>query len=149
MRARVRAKAGADLATGYLVLLELRKVSRSFGGLVAVKGVDLSVETGEIVGLIGPNGAGKTTLFNLITGAYRPNSGAIVFEEADITRLPPHARCKLGIARTFQLVRPFPNLSVVDNVAVGSVFGRNPAGSRRAAEVAAHDALGLLGLEDR
>jgi branched-chain amino acid transport system ATP-binding protein len=131
------------------VLLELRQVSRSFGGLTAVRRVDLAIEAGHIVGLIGPNGAGKTTLFNLITGAYRPNSGAIVFEGADITRLPPHARCKLGIARTFQLVRPFPNLSVLDNVAVGSVFGRNPAGSRRAAEVAARDALTLLGLEHR
>ena len=111
--------------------------------------VDLAVEAGHIVGLIGPNGAGKTTLFNLITGTYRPNSGAIVFEAADITRLAPHSRCKLGIARTFQLVRPFPNLSVLDNVAVGSVFGRQPAGSRRAAEVAARDTLKLLGLEDR
>jgi branched-chain amino acid transport system ATP-binding protein len=131
------------------VLLELRQVSRSFGGLAAVRRVDLAVEAGHIVGLIGPNGAGKTTLFNLITGTYRPNSGAIVFEGADITRVPPHSRCKLGIARTFQLVRPFPNLSVLDNVAVGSVFGRNPAASRRAAEVAARDALILLGLEDR
>jgi branched-chain amino acid transport system ATP-binding protein len=131
------------------VLLELRQVSRSFGGLTAVRRVDLAIEAGHILGLIGPNGAGKTTLFNLITGTYRPNNGAIVFEGTDITRLPPHARCKLGIARTFQLVRPFPNLSVLDNVAVGSVFGRKPAGSRRAAEMAAHDALGLLGLEDR
>jgi branched-chain amino acid transport system ATP-binding protein len=114
-----------------------------------VRRVDLAVEAGHIVGLIGPNGAGKTTLFNLITGTYRPNSGAIVFEGADITRLAPHSRCKLGIARTFQLVRPFPNLSVLDNVAVGSVFGRQPAGSRRAAEVAARDTLKLLGLEDR
>jgi branched-chain amino acid transport system ATP-binding protein len=131
------------------VLLELRQVSRSFGGLAAVRRVDLAVEAGHIVGLIGPNGAGKTTLFNLITGTYRPNGGAIVFEGADITRVPPHSRCKLGIARTFQLVRPFPNLSVLDNVAVGSVFGRNPAASRRAAEVAARDALILLGLEHR
>jgi branched-chain amino acid transport system ATP-binding protein len=131
------------------MLLQLRAVSRSFGGLAAVRRVDLAVETGHILGLIGPNGAGKTTLFNLITGTYRPNSGAILFEGADITRLAPHSRCKLGIARTFQLVRPFPNLSVLDNVAVGSVFGRNPAGSRRAAEVAARDTLGLLGLEDR
>jgi branched-chain amino acid transport system ATP-binding protein len=114
-----------------------------------VRRVDLAVEAGHIVGLIGPNGAGKTTLFNLITGTYRPNSGAIVFEGADITRLAPHSRCKLGIARTFQLVRPFPNLSVLDNVAVGSVFGRQPAASRRAAEVAARDTLKLLGLEDR
>ena len=131
------------------MLLELRKVSRSFGGLTAVRVVDLQVEAGEIVGLIGPNGAGKTTLFNLITGTFRPNSGTILFEGADITGLSPHARCKHGIARTFQLVRPFPNLSLLDNVAVGSVYGRRPAPSRRAAEAAARETLGMLGLLDR
>ena len=131
------------------MLLELSKVSRSFGGLAAVKAVDFSVEAGEIVGLIGPNGAGKTTLFNLITGAYRPNAGAIRFEGTEISKLPPHARCKLGIARTFQLVRPFPNLTVLDNVAVGSVYGRQPAKSRQAAEAAARDVLEMLGMVDR
>jgi branched-chain amino acid transport system ATP-binding protein len=131
------------------MLLELRQVSRSFGGLTAVKSVDLQVDSGEIVGLIGPNGAGKTTLFNLITGTFRPNRGTIVFEGRDITGLAPNARCRLGIARTFQLVRPFPNLSVLDNVAVGSVYGRQPAASRRTAEVAARETLDLLGLSDR
>ena len=131
------------------MLLELRQVSRAFGGLMAVKSVDLSVAEGEILGLIGPNGAGKTTLFNLVTGTFRPTRGAILFDGRDITRLAPHARCKLGIARTFQLVRPFPNLSVLDNVAVGSVYGREPAPSRRAAELAAFQTLELLGLADR
>jgi branched-chain amino acid transport system ATP-binding protein len=131
------------------MLLELTRVSRSFGGLAAVKSVDLQVDAGEIVGLIGPNGAGKTTLFNLITGAFRPSSGTIRFGGRDITGLAPHARCRLGIARTFQLVRPFPNLSVLDNVAVGSVYGREPAASRRAAEAAARETLDLLGLADR
>jgi branched-chain amino acid transport system ATP-binding protein len=131
------------------MLLELRKVSRSFGGLAAVKAVDLNVRTGEIVGLIGPNGAGKTTLFNLITGTYRPNHGTVLFEGVDITRMAPHARCSLGIARTFQLVRPFPNLTVLDNVAVGSVYGRQPAKSRLAAEAVARQTLDLLGLLDR
>jgi branched-chain amino acid transport system ATP-binding protein len=131
------------------MLLELRQVSRSFGGLTAVKSVDLRVDSGEIIGLIGPNGAGKTTLFNLITGTFRPNRGTILFEGRDITGLAPDARCRLGIARTFQLVRPFPNLSVLDNVAVGSVYGRQPAASRRAAEVAARETLDLLGLNDR
>jgi branched-chain amino acid transport system ATP-binding protein len=131
------------------MLLELSGVSRSFGGLAAVKSITLQVDAGEIVGLIGPNGAGKTTLFNLITGTFLPNSGMIVFDGRDITRLAPHARCKLGIARTFQLVRPFPNLSVLDNVAVGSIYGRQPATSRRAAEAAARQTLELLGLGDR
>jgi len=122
-----RARGGEVLARGDAVLVELNSVSRYFGVLAAVKAVDLRVEVGQIVGLIGPNGAGKTTLFNLITGVYRPNAGAILFEGADITRMAPHARCRLGIARTFQLVRPFPNLTVLDNVAVGSVYGRRPA----------------------
>jgi branched-chain amino acid transport system ATP-binding protein len=131
------------------MLLELSQVSRSFGGLMAVRSVDLSVAEGEILGLIGPNGAGKTTLFNLITGTYLPHRGSIRFDGRDITRLAPHARCKLGIARTFQLVRPFPNLSVLDNVSIGSIYGRAPAASRRAAEQAASHTLELLGLHDR
>jgi branched-chain amino acid transport system ATP-binding protein len=131
------------------MLLELRGVSRSFGGLAAVRSVDLNVEQGQIVGLIGPNGAGKTTLFNLIAGTYRPTSGAVVFDGQDITRLAPYARCRLGIARTFQLVRPFPHLSVLDNVAIGGVYGRHPAASRTAAEKDARESLQLLGLLDR
>src|SRR5215467_8473931 len=91
-------------------LLRLDKVSRAFGGLMAVRRVDLRVNEGEILGLIGPNGAGKTTLFNLITGMYRPTGGTVHLLGQDITRMPPPRRCKLGIARTFQLVRPFQNL---------------------------------------
>jgi branched-chain amino acid transport system ATP-binding protein len=135
--------------SGGAALLELRSVSRSFGGLMAVRKVDLTVQAGEIVGLIGPNGAGKTTLFNLITGVYRPHTGAILFDGVDVTHMAPHRRCKAGIARTFQIVRPFPNLSVLDNVTVGSVFGREPAATRRAAEAQARETLALLGLEDR
>src|SRR5438270_1875312 len=131
------------------MLLEMRQVSRSFGGLTAGKSVDLRVDSSEIVGLIGPNGAGKTTLFILITGTFRPNRGTILFEGRDITGLAPDARCSTGIARTFQLVRPFPNLSVLDNVAIGSVYGRQPASSRRAADIAASETLELLGLQNR
>jgi len=130
-------------------LLRLDGVSRSFGGLRAVSRVDLVVQAGEILGLIGPNGAGKTTLFNLITGLFPPTEGRVYFQGADITRTPPPKRCTLGIARTFQLVRPFPHLSVLDNVAVGRIYGRERAGSRRQAEAEALDVLALVGLADR
>src|SRR5688572_13120583 len=125
-------------------LLRLDSVSRSFGGLRAVSRVDLVVQPGEILGLIGPNGAGKTTLFNLITGVFQPTEGRVFFQNAEITRLAPAKRCALGIARTFQLVRPFPHLSVLDNVAVGRLYGRERAPSRRQAEDEALDVLALV-----
>jgi branched-chain amino acid transport system ATP-binding protein len=130
-------------------LLRLEGVSRAFGGLMAVRSVHLAVRSGEILGLIGPNGAGKTTLFNLITGVYRPTRGSVHLEGQDITRLAPPHRCKLGIARTFQLVRPFQNLTVLQNVAVGRIYGRQPAGSRHQADLEAFDLLETVGLADR
>ena len=130
-------------------ILELRGVWRSFGGLTAVKNVDFTVPPGEIVGLIGPNGAGKTTLFNLITGTYLPNRGSVWFDGQEVTRLPPDARCRRGIARTFQIVRPFPNLTVLQNVAVGSSYGHVRAPSRLAAERQALEVLETLQLADR
>jgi branched-chain amino acid transport system ATP-binding protein len=132
-----------------LPLLTLEGVSRSFGGLVAVRSVDLAVEDGEILGLIGPNGAGKTTLFNLITGFYLPTAGKVVFAGRDITRMGPPERCSLGIARTFQLVRPFQRLSVLQNVAVGRLYGRQAAPSRHQAEAEALEVLELVGLAAR
>jgi len=105
-------------------LLEGRGISRSFGGLQALDRVDLSIGRGDVVGLIGPNGAGKTTLFNVICG-LRPTSGRVLVDGADITGLPPHRICQRGIARTFQLTRPFVELSVLDNVAAAVLFGRN------------------------
>jgi branched-chain amino acid transport system ATP-binding protein len=116
---------------------------------MAVRTVDLVVQPGEILGLIGPNGAGKTTLFNLITGVYRPTAGAIYLQDTDITRLAPPKRCKLGIARTFQLVRPFPSLTVLQNVAIGRIYGREPARSGTQADAEAFDLLELVGLADR
>src|SRR2546421_12771080 len=98
------------------MLLQLDKVAKSFGGLTALKDIDLALQQGEILGLIGPNGAGKTTLFNLITGVYLPSRGRVYFQGRDITRQRPADRCKQGIARTFQLIRPFPNMTVLDNV---------------------------------
>jgi len=116
---------------------------------MAVRTVDLVVQPGEILGLIGPNGAGKTTLFNLITGVYRPTAGSIHMHGADITRLAPPKRCKLGIARTFQLVRPFQNLTVLQNVAIGRIYGRDPARSGTQADAEAFDLLEMVGLADR
>lgn len=104
-------------------LLEGEGVTRHFGGLAAVAGVDFYVNQGEILGLIGPNGAGKTTLFNLISAALRPSSGTISYEGRPITGLPPHKICRLGIARTFQTVKIFAHLPTVRNVMVGSLFG--------------------------
>jgi branched-chain amino acid transport system ATP-binding protein len=116
---------------------------------MAVRSVDLAVEPGEILGLIGPNGAGKTTLFNLITGFYRPTAGRMQLGTDEITRLAPEKRCRLGIARTFQLVRPFLNLTVLENVAVGRIYGREAARSRRQAEAEAQQILELVGLHER
>lgn len=131
------------------MLLKLERVTKSFGGVMAVRAVDLTVAEGEILGLIGPNGAGKTTLFNLITGFYRSDSGIVFFQEKDITKLGPADRCKRGIARTFQLVRPFQNMTLGENVAVGCIYGRVPASSRRQAETQAREILDLVGLADQ
>jgi branched-chain amino acid transport system ATP-binding protein len=106
------------------VLLRTQKVTKIFGGLAAVKEVDLEVKRGEIFGLIGPNGAGKTTLFNLVSGVYRPNSGTIEFKGQDFSAIHrPHQVCERGIGRTFQIVKPFGNLSALENVMIG-VFSK-------------------------
>jgi branched-chain amino acid transport system ATP-binding protein len=104
-------------------ILEAEGVTKYFGGLAAVSQVGLGVDQGEVVGLIGPNGAGKTTLFNLISGALAPREGAIRFNGQDITGLKPHRICKMGLARTFQSVKIFANMPVLDNVLLGSMFG--------------------------
>ncbi len=105
-------------------LLEVRHATRRFAGLVAVHDVSFTLAPGEILGLIGPNGAGKTTLISLISGTLSPNEGEILFQGEPITRVPAYQRARLGIGRTFQIMRPFPGLSVLDNVAVGALFGR-------------------------
>lgn len=107
-----------------LKLLEGRKITKRFGGLLALNDVDFYVDDGEIVGLIGPNGAGKTTLFNVVAGTFPPTSGELTFEGKRITGLKPHQICKLGIARTFQTPKPFPNMTVYENVLVPVTFGR-------------------------
>ena len=99
-----------------MIVLEVKNVTKKFGGLEAVKNMELNVKKGEILGLIGPNGAGKTTLFNIITGFYKPDKGKIYFCNRDITGLKPEQICRLGIARTFQIVKPLWKLTVLENV---------------------------------
>jgi branched-chain amino acid transport system ATP-binding protein len=113
-------------------VLALESVTKRFGGLTAVRQVTLEVPAGELLGIIGPNGAGKTTLFNVIAGYYRPDEGRIRFGGHDITGRPPHAICRLGLTRTFQLVKPFGNLSVLDNVMIGSLTRVTSVRSARA-----------------
>jgi len=103
-------------------ILELRGVSRRFGGLDALAEVDLSVQPGEIVGLIGPNGAGKTTLVNVVTGVYKPSSGSIRFNRSKIDGLKPYQISRIGVARTFQVVQPFPEMSVLENVMAPAIY---------------------------
>ncbi len=127
-------------------LLEVSDVSRSFRGLKALSEVSLEVGSEEIVGLIGPNGAGKTTLFNTISGFLKPDSGRIEFEGQSLVGLKPHHICALGVARTFQIVKPFGRLSVLENVAVG---GFNRTSDAAAAEEKAWSVLEFVGLDDK
>jgi branched-chain amino acid transport system ATP-binding protein len=106
------------------VILGLDNLTKSFGSLKAVDGVNLAVAPGEALGIIGPNGAGKSTLFNLVTGLLRPDAGSISFDGRDITRAPPRARCVAGIGRSFQIPHPFENLTVFENLLVAAVHGR-------------------------
>jgi branched-chain amino acid transport system ATP-binding protein len=129
-------------------LLEVERLSKGFGGVQAVSDVSFTLDEGELLGVMGPNGSGKTTLFNLIAGALRPDSGRIRFRGHDVAGLPPHRVCARGIARTFQLVRPFAGLSALDNVLVGRLFGRGRVSTAGAAADALR-LLALVGLEGR
>jgi branched-chain amino acid transport system ATP-binding protein len=126
-----------------MALLEVKGLTRDFGGLRAVAGLDFEVSQGEILGLIGPNGAGKTTVFNLVTGFVGPTSGEIRFEGRSVVGLRPHAVARRGIARTFQVVKPFAGLTVLENVTLAA-FLRHAA--RRDAEARAFEALERMGL---
>ncbi|MDR7554326.1 MAG: ABC transporter ATP-binding protein [Armatimonadota bacterium] len=127
-------------------LLAVEGVTRRFGGLVAVDRVSLQVEAGEVVGLIGPNGAGKTTLFHLISGFLRPDAGRVVFAGRDLAGLRPFEICRLGLVRTFQIVRPFAELSVQRNVLVGALAR---GASMREAQRIARECLAFVGLAGR
>jgi len=126
-------------------ILEGAGLTKRFGGLYAVTGVDLHVEQGETVGLIGPNGAGKTTLFNLVSGALKPDAGTITFKGRNVTGLSPNQICRAGIARTFQTVKVFANMPVIDNVRLGALFGKTGADAAGAA-AKAEEMLDFVGL---
>lgn len=129
------------------VILQVENVSKSFGGLSALSHLSLALDDGEILGLIGPNGSGKTTLFNLITGLMKPDSGKIVFMNRDITGARCHQICCRGIARTFQLVRPFPYLTTLQNVMAGRLYGERSAPRLKEAAIEAEAILEYVGLK--
>jgi branched-chain amino acid transport system ATP-binding protein len=128
------------------MLLSVSGISKTFGGLQALTNVDLAVEEGKITGLIGPNGAGKTTLFNVITGFYKPEQGSIFFQGEEITKFPPHRICEKGISRTFQIAKPFEDLTLFKTVTIGAlVHCSTVADAEKKAERLLHD----LRIEDK
>jgi branched-chain amino acid transport system permease protein len=135
-------------ATAGRSVIECVDVTRSFGGVRALQGVTLAIGEGELVGLVGPNGSGKTTLVNLMSGVLRPTSGGVLVDGQSISRLPPHRIAHLGVARTYQIPRPFESMTVRDNVAMAIMFGRAPH-TLRQARLAADEHLDLVGLAVR
>ena len=129
-------------------VLSVAGLVKRFGGLTAVDDVGFDVARGEIFAIIGPNGAGKTTLLNLISGLLAPSAGAVTLHGRDVTRLGTAERCRLGLGRAFQVVQPFPEMTVRENVLVGALFGK-PDVRRREAERRADEALALVGLDRR
>lgn len=128
---------------------EVKDLSRRFGGIQAVREFNFKVDKGELVGMIGPNGAGKTTIFNCVTGFIKPDKGTIRFKGQDITNLKPHQIVERGITRTFQIVRPFQNLKVLDNVAISLISSKRNLGSSKSVKQAAMDILELVGISGR
>jgi branched-chain amino acid transport system ATP-binding protein len=129
-----------------MALLSVTGLSKRFGALRAVNEVSFAVEQGEILGLIGPNGSGKSTTFNCIAGLYVPTAGRVVFQDNDITGLPPNRICHQGVGRTFQIPRPFRNLTLIENVALSAFFGQDRGASRADCWRLAEEALTLVGL---
>jgi branched-chain amino acid transport system ATP-binding protein len=130
-------------------MLEVRDLTRNFGGLRAIDALSFIVGKGEFCGVIGPNGAGKTTLLNLVTGYVRPSSGSVILDGRDVTGLRPYRVCRLGIARTFQITRPFNEMTVEENIMVGFLFsGRTPGGLQGAQESCRELAV-LVGLDSK
>lgn len=129
-------------------MLNIQGVTKSFGGLKAVKSVDMSIEEGEILGLVGPNGAGKSTLLNLISGVYRPDTGGIFFQEKNITKLSLDAICKKGIAKTFQHPKSFPGLSAREGVMISALYGNGHRPTMKEAKSEAEECLNRVGFPD-
>ncbi|MGE3992269.1 ABC transporter ATP-binding protein [Pseudorhodoplanes sp.] len=130
-------------------MLEVEDVSKRFGGLSAISDLSFNLARGEVLGIIGPNGAGKTTLLNLITGYDTPTAGSIRFEGRELSGLPPYAICRMGIARTFQVVRPFEEMSVADNIMTGALFSSNSYISSTQAQRRVDEALDMVDLTAR
>jgi branched-chain amino acid transport system ATP-binding protein len=130
-------------------IIEARGLKKSFGGLTAVRNVDFHLEEGEIVGLIGPNGAGKTTLFNLVSGVIRYDEGTLLFNGTSLASLKPFEICRLGIGRTFQIVRPFLKMTCLENVLVGMIGGRDKKDTAGEKKEEAKGYLKFVGLESR
>jgi branched-chain amino acid transport system ATP-binding protein len=128
-------------------ILALEQISKRFGAVVVADGIDLALGEGEALGIIGPNGAGKTTLFGIATGAVRPDSGRMLFAGDDITRLSPERRCRLGLARSFQIPQPFAGMTVFENVVVAAAFGNNER--EKAVYGRCADLLASCGLADK
>jgi branched-chain amino acid transport system ATP-binding protein len=129
--------------------LKIEGLCKSFGGLMAIDHLDFEVEEGEIIGLIGPNGSGKTTALNLLTGFLKPNSGTITFRGENVTGLSRSRMCQKGMARTFQLVKPFLGFTALQNVMVGRVYGQEPAKNLKVAAEESRDILERVGLLDK
>ena len=128
-------------------MLELKGISKAFGAIVVASDIDLTLSRGEALGVIGPNGAGKSTLFNLITGMLRPDRGRIILEDEDITQMPPEARCRAGLGRSFQIPLPFTHLTVFENLSVAALFGAQV--SEAEAVQLCGEILSLTGLETK
>lgn len=127
-------------------MLEVRGLTKRFGGFTAVSDVEFSVAKGEILGLIGPNGSGKSTIFNMLSGALRPNAGSVKLGDREIAGAPPHAICAMGVGRTFQIPRPIKRLSILENAALAGYYGHGGAVSRAEAWKTGAEALTMVGL---
>jgi branched-chain amino acid transport system ATP-binding protein len=127
-------------------VLSVDRLTKKFGGFTAVSELSFELERGEILGLIGPNGSGKSTTFNVIAGMYAPSAGSVRLEGREIAGLPPYRICQMGLARTFQIPRPFRKLSILENATLAAYYGAGGAIDRAEAQKRAHDALELIGL---